>query len=88
MINVDVIEEKNQISEEHLNITDNVDIVNFEDVIMNLLATDITDVINVDKIVTILNVMLETYDETWPYWRVVLDFFYSHDSDVFGAAFY
>lgn len=70
MINVDVIEEKNQISEEHLNIT------------------DITDVINVDKIVTTLNVRLETYDETWPYWKVVLDFFYSHDSDVFGAAFY
>lgn len=88
MINVDVIEEKNQISEEHLNITDNVDIVNFEDVIMNLSATDITNVINVDKIVTTLNVRLETYDETWPYWKVVLDFFYSHDSDVFGAAFY
>ena len=88
MINVDVIEEKNQISEEHLNITDNVDIVNFEDVIMNLSATDITNVINVDKIVTTLNVMLETYDETWPYWKVVLDFFYSHDSDVFGEAFY
>ncbi len=70
MINVDVIEEKNQISEEHLNIT------------------DITNVINVDKIVTTLNVRLETYDETWPYWKVVLDFFYSHDSDVFGAAFY
>lgn len=70
MINVDVIEEKNQISEEHLNIT------------------DITNVINVDKIVTTLNVRLETYDETWPYWKVVLDFFYSHDSDVFGADFY
>ena len=70
MINVDVIEEKNQISEEHLNIT------------------DITNVINVDKIVTTLNVRLETYDETWPYWKVVLDFFYSHDSDVFGEAFY
>jgi hypothetical protein len=55
---------------------------------MNLLATDITNVINVDKIVTTLNVRLETYDETWPYWKVVLDFFYSHDSDVFGAAFY
>ena len=70
MINVDVIEEKNQISEEHLNIT------------------DITNVINVDKIVTTLNVRLETYDETWPYWKVVLDFFYSHDSDVFGTDFY
>jgi len=88
MINVDVIEEKNQISEEHLNITDITNVINVDKIVTTLNVRLETNVINVDKIVTTLNVMLETYDETWPYWKVVLDFFYSHDSDVFGAAFY
>ena len=38
---------------------------------------------NITNNTTVLNFDLYVYDSTWIYWKIVLDFFYSHDSDVF-----
>jgi hypothetical protein len=50
---------------------------------MPLNVTDNTIMLNFEPTTTELNFDLSTYDSTWIYWAVVMDFFDSYDGDAF-----
>jgi hypothetical protein len=70
LINVDILET------DKINIkTSSIDLLNFD--ILYLLNFNVYSS-------TSLNCDLSVYDDKWPFWRILLDFIYSHDSDIFG----